>query len=173
MFIAVHHNVTSEQDTAASEALEVIRYTYGWKDACAVFFYFLICIVMHAIIQEYVLDVSQNMLNILVSTVTKYISQYILKYIKKLSSKIMISKITVIFNSQKISRKLHLSKVKHSKFNESGQLLIFYLMSVLWAGDVIFRYVLGIDIQCVFILSPSTAPVTEIYPIESLYLQGS
>jgi len=113
------------------------------------------------------------MLNILVSTVIKYISQYILKYIKELSSKIMISKITVIFNSQKISRKLHLSKVKHSKFNESGQLLIFYLMSVLWAGDVIFRYVLGIDIQSVFMLSPSMAPVTEIYPIESLYLQGS
>jgi len=103
MFIAVHHNVTSEQDTAASEALEIIRYTYGWKDACAVFFYFLICIVMHAIIQEYVLD--------------------------------------------KISRKLHLSKAKHSKFNESGQLLIFYLMSVLWAGDVIFRenFVLNIS----------------------------
>jgi translocating chain-associated membrane protein 1 len=58
MFIAVHHNVTSQQDTAMSEALEIIRYTYGWKDVCAVFFYFLICIVMHAIIQEYVLDVS-------------------------------------------------------------------------------------------------------------------
>lgn len=50
-------------------------------------------------------------------------------------------------NSQKISRKLHLSKVKHSKFNESGQLLVFYLMSVLWSGDVIFRYALGVDIQ--------------------------
>lgn len=104
MFIAVHHNVTSEQqDLSTSEAPETIRYTYGWKDVCAVFFYFLICIVMHAIIQEYVLD--------------------------------------------KISRKLHLSKVKHSKFNESGQLLIFYLMSVLWGGDVIFRenYVLNIS----------------------------
>jgi hypothetical protein len=32
MFIAVHHNVTSEQDIAASEALEIIRYTYGWKN---------------------------------------------------------------------------------------------------------------------------------------------
>lgn len=85
----------------------------------------------------------------------------------------MISKIIVVFNLQKISRKLHLSKVKHSKFNESGQLLIFYLMSVLWAGDVIFRYVLGIDIQSVFLLSPSTAPVTEVYPIENLHLQGS
>jgi translocating chain-associated membrane protein 1 len=58
MFIAVHHNVTSEQDSAINEPPEIIRYTYGWKDVCAVFFYFLICIVMHAIIQEYVLDVS-------------------------------------------------------------------------------------------------------------------
>ncbi|PSN55048.1 Translocating chain-associated membrane protein 1-like 1 [Blattella germanica] len=103
MFIAVHHNVSNELDIARTEAPEVIRYTYGCKDACAVFFYFLICIVMHAIIQEYVLD--------------------------------------------KISRKLHLSKVKHSKFNESGQLLIFYLLSVLWGGDVIFRenYALNIS----------------------------
>ena len=58
MFIAVHHNVTSELDIARGEAPDVVRYTYGWKDICAVFFYFLICIVMHAIIQEYVLDVS-------------------------------------------------------------------------------------------------------------------
>jgi translocating chain-associated membrane protein 1 len=64
----------------------------------------------------------------------------------------MICKITVTFYSQKISRKLHLSKVKHSKFNESGQLLIFYLMSVLWAGDVIVRYVFGVDIQGVMII---------------------
>jgi translocating chain-associated membrane protein 1 len=95
MFIALHHNVNSEQITGMSWAPEIILYTYGWKDVCAVFFYFLICIMMHANIQEHVLD--------------------------------------------KISRKLNLSKVKHSKFSESGQLLLFYLMSVLWSGAVIFR----------------------------------
>ncbi|KAF4523478.1 hypothetical protein B566_EDAN004547 [Ephemera danica] len=96
MFIALHHNVTSTLiDTDYGGPIEIIRYTYGLKDACAVFFYFLICIVMHAIIQEYILD--------------------------------------------KFSRKLHLSKSKHSKFNESGQLLVFYVVSVLWGGDVIFR----------------------------------
>jgi translocating chain-associated membrane protein 1 len=58
MFIAVHHNVTGEQNIGMNVAPEIIRYTYGWKDVCAVFFYFLICIVMHAVIQEYVLDVS-------------------------------------------------------------------------------------------------------------------
>lgn len=94
MFIAVHHNVTQETPTPPGQ-IPVVHYTYGLKDFCAVFFYFLICIVMHAIIQEYVLD--------------------------------------------KISRKLHLSKVKHREFNESGQLIIFYLLSVLWGGDVIFR----------------------------------
>lgn len=56
MFIAVHHNVSSEQPVPGVS--EAPRYTYGYKDLCAVFFYFLICIVMHAIIQEYVLDVS-------------------------------------------------------------------------------------------------------------------
>nr|BAN20942.1 translocation associated membrane protein [Riptortus pedestris] len=91
MFIALHHNVTVENG-----APEVpFKYTYGLKDICVVFFYFLICVVMHAIIQEYILD--------------------------------------------KITRKLHLSKVKHSKFNESGQLLVFYIMSVLWGGDVIIK----------------------------------
>jgi TRAM1-like protein len=33
-------------------------YESGWKDGAAVFFYTLICIIMHAILQEYVLDVS-------------------------------------------------------------------------------------------------------------------
>nr|CAD7461757.1 unnamed protein product [Timema tahoe] len=40
---------------------------------------------------------------------------------------------------EKINRKLHLSKVKHSKFNESGQLVIFYLISILWGGDIMLR----------------------------------
>lgn len=48
MFIALQHNVT--------EAGEVPFYQPGMKDWAAVFFYSLICIVVHAIIQEYVLD---------------------------------------------------------------------------------------------------------------------
>ena len=67
----------------------------GLKDIPAVFFYLLISVVIHAIIQEYLLD--------------------------------------------KVNKKLHLSKVKHVKFNESGQLLAFYLMSLVWAGDIILR----------------------------------
>ncbi|XP_050456302.1 translocating chain-associated membrane protein 1 [Cataglyphis hispanica] len=91
MFIAIHHNVTNTTEDPTA----VIKYTTGWKDACAVFFYFLITIIMHAVLQEYIFD--------------------------------------------KISKRLHLSKVKLSKFNESGQLIVFYTLSALWAIDIIIR----------------------------------
>lgn len=94
-FIALHHNVSVPTEIQPGVFQDVLHYTQGCKDISAVFFYTLIVIVMHAIIQEYVLD--------------------------------------------KINKKLHLSKIKHSKFNESGQLLAFYLISLCWAGDIIFR----------------------------------
>ena len=34
-----------------------MKYTTGWKDACAVFFSLLITIVMHAVFQDYIFDV--------------------------------------------------------------------------------------------------------------------
>lgn len=37
------------------------------------------------------------------------------------------------------ARKLHLSKIKHSKFNESGQLLTFYSLSLIWALELLRR----------------------------------
>lgn len=90
-FIAIHHNVTSDVEDPTAP----IRYTNGWKDACAVFFYFLITIVMHAVFQDYIFD--------------------------------------------KVSKRLHLSKVKLAKFNESSQLVVFYLFSVIWGIDIIVR----------------------------------
>ncbi|RWS04976.1 translocating chain-associated membrane protein 1-like protein [Dinothrombium tinctorium] len=92
LFVAMSHNVT---DVFGGDENTPALYTYGLKDFALIFFYFLICIVMHAVIQEYFLD--------------------------------------------KLNRKLHLSKIKHSKFNESGQLLIFYLLSVVWGGEIIRR----------------------------------
>merc|ERR1711881_38063 len=74
---------------------DVLAYTQGPKDIPAIFFYLLISVVMHAIIQEYLLD--------------------------------------------KVNKKLHLSKVKFNKFNESGQLLAFYIVSLFWGGDIILR----------------------------------
>lgn len=37
------------------------------------------------------------------------------------------------------ARKLHLSKIKHSKFNESGQLLTFYILSLVGALEIFRR----------------------------------
>merc|ERR1712002_1140205 len=95
IFIALHHNVSVPTEIQPGVFQDVLHYTQGVKDIPAIFFYLLISVVMHAIIQEYLLD--------------------------------------------KVNKKLHLSKIKHAKFNESGQLLSFYLMSLCWAGDIIFR----------------------------------
>eukprot|EP00094_Tigriopus_californicus_P007550 TCALIF_07270-PA protein Name:"Similar to tram1l1 Translocating chain-associated membrane protein 1-like 1 (Xenopus laevis)" AED:0.03 eAED:0.03 QI:0/0/0/1/1/1/2/0/375 len=97
LFIALHHNATVPVPVGPSggQTMDMVFYTNGWKDVPAIFFYLLIAVVMHQIVQEYLLD--------------------------------------------KINRKLHLSKIKHAKFNESGQLLSFYLVSMVWAVDIIWR----------------------------------
>jgi len=95
VFIALHHNVSAPVEIQPGVFQDFTFYTAGVKDISAVFFYLLISIVMHAIIQEYLLD--------------------------------------------KVNKKLHLSKIKHAKFNESGQLLAFYLVSIVWGGDIILR----------------------------------
>lgn len=37
---------------------DVSLYHYGWKDCATVLFYLFITIILHAVVQEYVLDVS-------------------------------------------------------------------------------------------------------------------
>merc|ERR1712193_59051 len=91
----MQHNTTANVETMPGVFQDLPFYTAGLKDVPAVFFYLLISVVMHAIIQEYLLD--------------------------------------------KVNEKLHLSKVKFNKFNESGQLLAFYLVSLFWGGDIILR----------------------------------
>ncbi|XP_022173779.1 translocating chain-associated membrane protein 1 [Myzus persicae] len=88
-------------------------YGTGLKDLFAVFFYFLICIIFHAIIQEYVLD--------------------------------------------KICRKLHLSKSKNSKFNESGQLIVFNAVSMIWALDIVVKGNWLADLSSLWIGYPYSA----------------
>uniref|UniRef100_A0AAY5EV10 TLC domain-containing protein n=1 Tax=Electrophorus electricus TaxID=8005 RepID=A0AAY5EV10_ELEEL len=90
MFITVQYNVTQ---TSEDKSEPVNFYHYGPKDIATVFFYMLIAIILHALIQEYILD--------------------------------------------KINRRLHLSKTKHSKFNESGQLAVFYLLSFTWGCSIL------------------------------------
>merc|ERR1719410_639550 len=89
------NNTTAPVETMPGVFQDLPFYTAGLRDIPAVFFYLLISVVMHAIIQEYLLD--------------------------------------------KVNKKLHLSKVKYNKFNESGQLLAFYLVSLFWGGDLLLR----------------------------------
>ncbi|XP_034119573.1 translocating chain-associated membrane protein 1 [Drosophila sulfurigaster albostrigata] len=94
-FISLHHNVSGEEASRELPYGKPYTYAAGIKDYCAIFFYTLTCIIMHAIIQEFVLD--------------------------------------------KISKKLHLSKFKLARFNESGQLVTFYLLSFVWGVHVALR----------------------------------
>ena len=55
IFIAMHHNATPVEELTFGQEM---TYVTGLKDLCAVFFYTLIGIVVHAVIQEYILDVS-------------------------------------------------------------------------------------------------------------------
>lgn len=47
-----------------------------------------------------------------------------------------------LFLFQKVSKRLHLSKVKLAKFNESSQLVLFYILSIIWGIDIIIRFVI-------------------------------
>ncbi|XP_037136210.1 translocating chain-associated membrane protein 1 [Syngnathus acus] len=92
LFITVQYNVTIS--TNGPEETAISHFHHGIKDLATIFFYMLVAIIMHAIIQEYVLD--------------------------------------------KMTRKKHFSKTKHSKFNESGQLSAFYFLSFGWGASIIF-----------------------------------
>ncbi|XP_011606218.1 translocating chain-associated membrane protein 1 isoform X2 [Takifugu rubripes] len=91
IFITVQYNVTISANGPDETAVNYFH--HGIKDLATVFFYMLVAIIMHAIIQEYVLD--------------------------------------------KINKKKHFSKTKHSKFNESGQLSAFYLFSFGWGASIL------------------------------------
>jgi len=84
IFIIPQHSVNN----TGTGPEDPILYTNGKQDLALIFFYSLILVVLHAIIQEYVLD--------------------------------------------KITKKLHLSKSKTAKFNESGQIAVFAMASAVW-----------------------------------------
>merc|ERR1711936_802577 len=56
LFIALHHNVSVPVEVSPGQIQDIVHYTAGAKDFPAIFFYLLIAIVMHQIIQEYLLD---------------------------------------------------------------------------------------------------------------------
>uniref|UniRef100_A0A8C7QP69 Translocating chain-associated membrane protein n=1 Tax=Oncorhynchus mykiss TaxID=8022 RepID=A0A8C7QP69_ONCMY len=90
LFITVQYNFTISANEGLSEESVVNHFHHGLKDLATIFFYMLVAIIIHAIIQEYVLD--------------------------------------------KINRKMHFSKTKHSKFNESGQLSMSMVLNGLHSG---------------------------------------
>lgn len=96
MFVVLQNNVSSPlMAEKLGQPAEVIPWLYApsFRDLATVFFYTIICIIAHAVIQEYGVD--------------------------------------------KLQRKVHLSKTKTAKFNESGQLVVFALFSTIFAGYVI------------------------------------
>ncbi|KPP77857.1 translocating chain-associated membrane protein 2-like [Scleropages formosus] len=98
MFILPQYNTS----TLSPEG-EVSLYHYGWRDCITILFYCLITIILHAVVQEYILD--------------------------------------------KVNRRLHLSKSKNTKFNESGQLCVFHLVSSVWALYILITegYILNLS----------------------------
>jgi len=52
---------------------------------------------------------------------------------------IVIHAVTHEYIFDKLNRRMHLSKVKHSKFNESGQLAVFYIASALFGLNIIIQ----------------------------------
>lgn len=85
---------------------------------------------MHALLQEYLIEVS-TMLN------TMIFANILRQFFTNLNLLLFFSTTRVFF--QKVSKKLHLSKFKLARFNDSCQLLVFYLMSCIWGLDVIIR----------------------------------
>ncbi|XP_031318925.2 LOW QUALITY PROTEIN: translocating chain-associated membrane protein 1-like 1 [Camelus dromedarius] len=94
VFMTLQHGVTFPAADAEEQATESkFLYYYGIRDLATVFFYMLMTIVIHATIQEYVLD--------------------------------------------KITRRRQFPKAKQSRFNESGQFSVFYLVSCIWGTFIL------------------------------------
>jgi translocating chain-associated membrane protein 1 len=96
MFVVLQNNVSSpflaEKQGLPPQDVPWL-YAPSLRDLATIFFYTIICIIAHAVIQEYGVD--------------------------------------------KLQRKVHLSKTKTAKFNESGQQVVFALVSAVFAGYVI------------------------------------
>lgn len=134
---------------------EVVRYTYGAKDLCLVFFYFLISIVMHAVIQEYVLDVSglQDRFEI---------------YWNYLINSCCINSLIlfIIVWIQRFNKKNTLSKVKHAKFNESGQLVSIFMSK---RSDLLILHLISDTWLWLFHLNSSSFSWYQYSGLETLF----
>lgn len=66
----------------------------------------------------------------------------------------------LLFPSQKVNRRLHLSKSKNTKFNESGQLCVFHLVSSVWSFYILIT-VSEILSSCCFSAITSCSQIQE------------
>ncbi|KAL5110573.1 Translocating chain-associated membrane protein 1 [Taenia crassiceps] len=57
LFVAMQHNASNEKEV---DSMSDVVYTTGRYDLLAVSFYTLICIIVHAVIQEYILDFNES-----------------------------------------------------------------------------------------------------------------
>uniref|UniRef100_H2ZCV4 Translocating chain-associated membrane protein n=1 Tax=Ciona savignyi TaxID=51511 RepID=H2ZCV4_CIOSA len=99
VFVFLQHgfikNEEGELEPAVGKDAFPIEFTRGYLDIFTVLFQAMMLIVVHAVIQEYIVD--------------------------------------------KVSKKLHLSKTKNSRFSESGQLLVWCIVAVGWSAHLIIK----------------------------------
>lgn len=86
--MALQYAQTAEQNQNVLQT-----YGTGLKDLFAIFFYFLICIIFHAIIQEYALDVSNAR-----RLSRRKIILFLVRLLLSLKNVIVISIISVFFS---------------------------------------------------------------------------
>lgn len=78
-----------------------------------------------------------------------------LKYTYLTIISVNCSALLIVFLSlQKINRKKHFSKTKHSKFNESGQLSAFYLFSFGWGTSILLSVCTEVNLTLWYMKAP-------------------
>ena len=108
------------------KALETTMYYHGIEDISNVAFYCLVWIIIHALLQEYIWEVMGWCVGVLFSPIVP----------------------------QRTVKRLHLSKVKTSKYYDSGCLVVFYLVSVVWGLDIIITSGYATDPSLLWIKYP-------------------
>lgn len=110
-------------------------YFLAWPTLCITFRVFMIILLPETSSDWFIYTLFSNFLNMLNIKCICIISWLVNEVVFHPTETFM----NLSFILQKLNRKLHLSKVKHSKFNESGQLVTFYLFSIFWGMDIMMK----------------------------------
>ena len=117
-------------------------YLHGVGDLLNIFFYMLVWIIVHAMLQEYLWEVIfTTHSHAHMHTTLSLLSQFMFptQFIIPLDILIFSH-----FHVQRMSRRLHLSKSKTAKYLDSGMLVVFYALSLVWGVDHIIKVRLGV-----------------------------